>query len=452
MRSSKHPLLYFSPVDGGIEHSISRGQFLESLIYNLLLEQNGLLITDVFFFNCKFLIQLAERERHSLFTRALEEGLVVPAFRSEGTEDFITSLRRDIQENNVLGVQEGHYSTSPSELAGWLDQCYARSAERNRLVWPPDMGTAFGDLMVRVFTQGELDTDDDRLQSLWQSTQELREAALEDARLSTRLASGTGIRRGELYNSFGRRLELIESDATAMPRDLLEQAMRHGLGPIGIEGLRLLIDTVNLSYQRSQTTQFDQDPRYSVTQNIPGVLLHHAGSVIPELGPRSPAGNTASATFTMDLKMPSVETLLHADSGNLIAIRKGDTAEEYFSKRRAWSQNPTERAELELREVLQEYAAELVRFAAGVQEDRTITFVQRTINETINITVGSLVGYGLNKVGATPEVSLISGIAAGATAVVGKLVGDRPRVPKANFTINIKPYPEVILPPSAGDD
>jgi hypothetical protein len=150
-RGSRDPLLYFSPVDGGIEHSITKGEFLESLFYNLLLEPNGLLITDVFFFNCKYLIELAEGERHSLFTRALEESLVVPAFRSESTEDFVTSLRRDIRESNVQGVEDGQYSTSPLDLARWLDRCYSRSDERARLVWPPDMGAAFGDLMVQVF-------------------------------------------------------------------------------------------------------------------------------------------------------------------------------------------------------------------------------------------------------------------------------------------------------------
>ena len=330
-RGSRDPLLYFSPVDGGIEHSITKGEFLESLFYNLLLEPNGLLITDVFFFNCKYLIELAEGERHSLFTRALEESLVVPAFRSESTEDFVTSLRRDIRESNVQGVEDGQYSTSPLDLAHWLDRCYSRSDERARLVWPPDMGAAFGDLMVQVFGQSDLGPEEDTVQSLWQATRDLREAALEDARLSTRLAGGTGIRRGELYNSFGRRLGLIGSgDAVDKPRDLLNLAIgrRQDMGRVGIEGLRLLIDTVNLGYQRSQTAQFNQDQRYSVTQNVPGVLLNNAGPVIPELRGRPSARDSDPTTFTMNVRMPSVGTLLRSDSGNLIAVRKSDKAEE----------------------------------------------------------------------------------------------------------------------------
>jgi hypothetical protein len=207
-----------------------------------------------------------------------------------------------------------------------------------------------------------------------------------------------------------------------------------------------LIDTVNLGYQRSQTAQFNQDQRYSVTQNVPGVLLNNAGPVIPELRGRASAGNSDPTTFTMNVRMPSVGTLLRSDSGNLIAVRKSDKAEEYFARRSAWSRHPTERTQSDLRESLSGYTAELVKFAAGAQEDRTVTFVQRTINETINIAVGSLVGYGLSRVGASPEISLISGIAAGATAVVAKLAGDRPRVPKARFAMRLTANPEVVLP------
>ncbi|MET7888716.1 hypothetical protein ABZU45_42440 [Streptomyces avermitilis] len=442
-------LLYFSPVDGGIEYSVKRKDFRESLVYNILLEPNGILITDVFFFNCQFLIELAEGERHSLFTRALEESLVVPAFRSEGTYDFTTSLRRDIGESNVQGVEASQYSTSPLNFARWLDQCYRKSTERKRLVWPLDMGSAFGDFMVRVFTRSDLCSDDERLQSIWQETRQLRESSLEDGRLSTRLAGGTGIRRGEIINSLGRRLGLLQDgEIFNKPGDLLSEVASHRreFDSYRAEQIRLLVDTVNLCYQRSQTAQFNLDPRYSVCQNIPGALLVNAGTVIQDLQAPAPTGVREPADFTTTVRLPSVETLLRADSSNLIAIRKSDRAEEYFAKRLLWTRNPTERAEIDLKESLQRYAAELVRFAVGPQEDRVVTFVQRTINETVNLSVGSLVGYGLNKAGVSPEVSLVSGIAAGATAVVGKLVGDRPRVPKSSFTVKIAASPEVILP------
>ncbi|MFF3503763.1 hypothetical protein [Streptomyces sp. NPDC003247] len=443
-------LLYFSPTDGGIEHSITRRDFRESLVYNLLLEPNGLLITDVFFFNCTFLIELAEGGRHSLFTRALEESLVVPAFRDQGTHDFATSLRRDIGESNVMGVRASQYATSPPEFARWLDHCYSRSAERRRLVWPPDMGTAFGDLMTRVFSRDELSSGDEGLRSTWSATRPLREASLEDARLTTHLAGGTGIRRGEIFNSLGRRLGLLEAHETfTKPGDLLGEAVarsRQGGAP-DVEQVRLLVDTVNLCYQRSQTEQFGLDQNYSVTQNVPGVLFRNAGPVISDLDAGAPAPAGGTAAFTLKVRMPSVETLLRADSGSLVAIRKSDRAEEYFTKRLAWSSGPTERAEAELGDALRAYVAELRRFAVGPQEHRGVTFVQRTLNETVNLAVGSLVGYGLGAAGASPEISLISGIATGATAVVAKLAGDRPRVPRSDFTVRVAAAPEVVLPP-----
>ncbi|MFF4883531.1 hypothetical protein ACFY2D_11975 [Streptomyces nigra] len=442
-------LLYFSPLDGGIEYSITRKGFRESLTYNLLLEPNGILIPDVFFFNCQFLIELAEGEQYSLFTRALEESLVVPAFRSEGTHDFTTSLRRDIGESNIQGIESSQYSTSPADFASWLDQCYSRSTERKRLVWPPDMGGAFGDLLVRVFSQPVLRSGDERLQLIWQATRHLREASLEDARLSTRLAGGTGIRRGEILNSLGKRLCLLQyGEIFNKPGDLLREAVsrRRELGSPRVEHVRLLIDTVNLCYQRSQAAQFNRNPRYSVTRNLPGALLKNAGPTMPELSPQALTQTEGPTDFTMTVRLPSVETLLRADSSNLIAIRKSDRAQEYFAKRLSWSRNPTERAEIELGASLRRYAGELARFAVGAQEDRIVTFVQRTINETVNLATGSLVGYGLSKAGLSPEISLISGIAAGATAVVGKLAGDRPRVPKTDLTVRIAASPEVILP------
>ena len=437
-QNKRERLLYFSAVDGGIEHSIREKEFMRSLVYNLLLEPDGLLITDVFFFNCVHLIKLAERRRYSLFTRALEKGLVVPAFRYPDTSSFSKALS-DIGGLSVLGIEEKQFQDSPQDLAEWLDDCYGKANQKPPLIWPAEMGVAFGERVQSVFLNDAPAGVDSRIQEMWSKIRNLREASLEDARDVTRRLAGGGIRRAEIFNALGWNLGLLDrGEVYPKPRDLLADARRKGRTVAS--QAKLLIDVVNVCYQRSQTDRFNdhEDSNYSVLLNVPAPLVKGATVVLPELNVSGPMGDVAPEVFERTVRMPTVETLLRADSRNLIAIREGEKALEYFDRRREWVAKPSEANRERLADALDAYVEKITDFASGPQQEARVSILQKAAVGTLIAAASQTTSFMMEQGGLSAHSRLIGSIGVGAGVSVLTVLTRRPYVPKTRYNVRVE--------------
>ncbi|GAA1024713.1 hypothetical protein Aple_103900 [Acrocarpospora pleiomorpha] len=406
---------YFSPTDGGIEHSIDDKAFRDSLMFHLLFEPEPLVIPDVFFFNCRYLINHIEGSGSPIFLRALRSGLIKPAFRSGTTETFAQSLE-EIGVQRILGIEENQYTNDPRELAARLDHVFDISRPSSHLVWPENMGAAFGNVLRRVLTeQGELAVDSIMLRAMWSRLEPFRVDAIEEARRVTELTGGIGVRRAEVWNTVGRRLGFLSADEYFdKPRDLLvavKRTDRKNNTPL-YPDMVFFVDMVNLCYQQSQAQQFQ------CGHNIPGALGRHAAPLFPSL--RRRAWNDAPIAFEMIVKLPAMTTLALADSGAIISVRDGDPAQRYFEMRAAWVREPTSAREESLRQAIRGYAAELSNVARGPQKSTRIGMI-RTIARPVAELAGTVLTTGAGVIaGATIEVPTMPKLFG---AVVGGMAG-----------------------------
>ena len=389
---ASHNGWYFSPADGGIAHSINAKSFRDGLIFHLLFEPAPLVIMDASFFNCRYLVEHLERSRYPLFLRALEAGLVIPAFRSSSTETFLQCLN-DIGGLRILGIEHSWYKSSPSELATRLDRSFDASKGSGPIVWPENMGGAFGDLARRIFIeQGELATEDPMLAAMWHRTEPFRTECLEEAQRVTRQLGGSGIRRAEILNAVGRKLNLLPAGGSFdMVRDLLTSVKQtDGLRPLPLyRDIEFFVDVVNLCYQRSQADKF------GCGHNIPGALVHH---IVPLLPATRIEVDKKIATFQTIVRLPSFSTLEKADSRDLVAIRGSDPAMQYFHARWAWAEKPSVDREGSLEEAVHEYARILREAAKGPQKSTMIgavRMISRPGAELAGAVVGSAFGAAL---------------------------------------------------------
>ena len=432
--------LYFSSSDGGIEHSITQGEFDRSLVYNLLFEPTGLVITDIFFFNCRFLINHIEGAGRSLFESALGRGLVIPAFRAADTMSFRESLR-EIGSQAVLGIEENQYRTTPERLARRLDGAYLSSrTEARKLVWPENMGGAFGELVTDVLQQSELPFENRRLSQLWKDTEPWRFECLPRAELLTALKGGSGIRRAEIWNAVGHLLGVLDQDhGFDKPRDLVASFSENSYRRAQVEHF---VNVVNICYQRSQALKF------GAVHNIPSSLVGDAGPVVPGLDVFTPVEPTYS--FSMEVMLPAVSTLLEADTGELMAVRESDPGAGYFERRRAWAEGPSTDAEQELRNAIRQYADALTEKARGPQKKTLLGFASQRGRKVIDSAIGAAVALGTSRLGIPAEFSIVSGIgsafASDVTISTLDVVKEGPYVPKVKYAVKVESAPEINLP------
>ena len=432
--------LYFSSSDGGIEHSITQEEFDRSLVYNLLFEPTGLVITDIFFFNCRFLIDHVERTGRSLFESALGRGLVTPAFRSADTMSFQESLR-EIGSQAVLGIEESQYRTTPERFAKRLDRVYlSPSREARRLIWPENMGGAFGQLVSSVLQRGDFPFEDPHLSQLWRDSEPWRMESLPRAERLTALKGGSGIRRAEIWNAVGHLLgKLDEGREFDKPRDLVAATPE---GSLLREQVRQFVNVVNICYERSQALKF------GATHNIPSALSRDVGPVVPGLAISTSI--EPSHSFAMEVMLPAASTLLRADTTELIALRESDPGAGYFERRWDWVKNPSADTDQELRHAIRQYASALIDKARGPQKKTRLGFISQRGRKVIDSAVGAAVTLGTSRLGIPAEFSIVSGIGSAFVSdiIVSTLdvIKEGPYVPKEGHVVEVESALEINLP------
>ncbi len=352
------PSLYFSAADGGIDYLIRDRDFDASLIYNLLFEKTGLVLSDVSFFNCVPLRKHMDGTQKHFFIDALRRGLIIPAFRDADTETFEEALSA-IGGYQVHGIEREGFDAL--DLAQKLDNAVKeKGVELNRRVWPDNMGGYFETVLRSVVEREERGTGNSRQEKLWSSTKTLRLQAIGDAREKTVERGGLGIRRAEIWNAIGWNLGVLNrSDSFDRPGELVRRVTDLRDRRLA-QQVRFVVDVVNLCYQRSQASQFE------AYQNVPAPLTRHLRAVLPAIDRAS--AYDFPTRFETKVWLPSPAAVMGADSGDMLEVQDSNVGDAFFESRKLWAADPNEDTENALKEATGAYSKKLMSVAAAANK------------------------------------------------------------------------------------
>jgi hypothetical protein len=309
--------------------------------------------------------------------------------------------------------------------------------ERPRLDWPPAVGEAFAASVTETFAQDRPPLGDEEALQLWDASAEWRAITLQHGRRLTEDMGGTGIRRAEMVNALGHHLGVLDRrDAFAKPGDLIAR-LPADRQPVAM----FLIDVLNVCHQRNQAAVLSRPEGCTVLHNVPSVLARAASAVV---GDGLRAARSSPESLTLAMRVPTVESLLRADTGEVVAARTGDAGTRFRAAHDAWLQRGgSERAD-ELREAARLYgealaaAAKGPRMRAGLHLDRRLAKVALPAAANTGV---SLSLQGLTAV-AAPTYTLLAAATGLALSAFFAFYPES-RVPRTAYVLPLARQPDV---------
>ncbi len=376
-------LTFFSVSDRQLESSINFHDFEKSLYLNILF-QKGILVPDVFFFISKYLAAHIERfSRKSFFEAALENGLVIPSFRNPAKasfEDVLFELRGAGKPQNA--IQGLRYNAEM--LASRLQLSAEQGLGYKYKTWPKfSIGERYKDLILRQLSRDALIQLPQNaryklsdIQKLWDNTISWRQDVIfEAAEVSSQIQTSgpsPGIRRGEIYNTVARRLEMEVPEGGIHDVQMLLSAVRDN------EELYLLLYNflgwVNECYHLNLATSLESVPNSPRFVPPSGLMYEH---LVPESSDTAKASIESLQTIELDIVFPSMEILRKIPGTELVSIVR-DIGHGYQNALDAWNSNPTWRTEQALQDLLKKYSEELLAFVSdkyGYEADSKLKMV-----------------------------------------------------------------------------
>jgi hypothetical protein len=363
----------FSGADRQLEGLLTQSRFDTSLTEGLLFLDGSLIIPDIYFFISARLKCHLESAALSQLEVALEMGMVLPSFRSQGMANFVDSLQV-VREAGIAGLLPGD---QPDRIARRLDAALMRAPDFQPVFWPSESPTSAAEYyrkIVEACLTGDepppVESAEKRafLKEVWRRSAQWRIDCLQRAVT----ASGSGLRRGALMKEIGRTVG-IENPVDDV-RELYVAAKAAGLAPEDVSAMETVCMIMNNCYLYNQAQQqvaqadfpaYDQSAEVVLTAGLSADDVARA-----ELAPRS-----ERPRLERTLIVPNMDALLEADPRRLLGVRQ-DIHGEYTAAVKAWRRDPTSQQAERLVDIEHAYVETLTRNVSGHQPDRmTITHV-----------------------------------------------------------------------------
>lgn len=300
--------IYFSAADS--YSFLDQAAFNKNLILSSLFH-GDLVVPDIYFLIGN-VFPTAFRSESSLAMELLKAGHIQPWFRTQGRGSFEAAFI-DIQQSGIFGVRE-----DAREIAEFLDKKLGREKTYKFGVWNGDLGASFNKVVQSFLEQPSPPVATHDVVQLWERTQPWRIDAIGDAR--ARSAQNT-LRRGEIIRAVGKQLGFESDDKALYPSELLESL---SLGAKRRD-LRHFLSWLSQSYYKNQADMFGIDRVYFDTVGFDQVGPYRFAALDIEVA------REREEVLTQAILIPSVESLANMNRRELIAIRNGEEAQEYFS-------------------------------------------------------------------------------------------------------------------------
>lgn len=360
--------VYFSAADGRVTTLAREEGFARALIHAALVDSR-LIIPDIFFFNSPGLRDHVLSDTGlSVLEVAVEQGLVVPALRTEA--DSFEDIARHMTTNRIVGL------IAPEDLravAKRLDD----ARKRGRVewaAWPDALGESYNTLLTKIlqvkeplaFGGDSVDPD------IWRLTHRLRFDAIEKARAYRRSEGGTDVRRGEIITETGRILGVLGPTEEVTDLNIVLSRLS-SQGPSQQPwhtAADMFFEWLDELYRFNQADRMNIQP--TATNARPGTisLLAQAYRRV-DYGPL-PQSSPDPADLTLEEDIPTFDELSRLDARALLELRHfgrswRDAADAFLASPSTTSQHAAEQK-------LEEYARQLRRSArAGVFQSMEVT-------------------------------------------------------------------------------
>jgi len=349
----------------------------ESALAKNVLFQFQLLIPDRFFFNSTGVQDHMCRSAPTLLEGALENGLVVAAFRHPDT-DFL-ACHSFLREDGIVG-----YDTN--DIAERLERAAEKAPQSPYVYWPTrGMDEGLAERLSILQTPeppstGLVSLDDSMatLRSRWAETELWRTRVLDAAKEGTvRQPNGRGVWKRIILGKLAESLQVSPSSVRTI-RDLLNKTKDPKLH----EALRVFWHWIAEAYRSNQAHMLGavaSSPGYNEIQDIFATRALSAMHGLP--------------STEIEVKLPPAVTLARVPASEILKLRTGPGA-EYFRTLSAWQAavaNP--KREAEFHSAVETYSEAIVKVTER-HEPFAPELVQVKIGFSNIISGSTPVGFG----------------------------------------------------------
>ena len=403
---------YMSIADRQLEPLLGkriRVEFEKSLYFNVLFGE-GLAIPDVFFFISDALTAhelTSPRKGRTFLESCVAEGLVRPAFRDPGLENFTDALDVLRGQGDPARALAGLRPES-DVLASRLDAA-CRSHVPKSILWPArvNVGARFGDLLASAFSDatwrdaassgGSTPTDS----TWWKMSEAWRTDCVAEAARQTREIAGQGLRRGELFKTVAKHLGYTGPDVI----DDIGVILRLPQQEDQRAALTIYWKWVNAVYQFNQAKRFGLEPNIAIVDSDLSCLVERLPELDGALATATPVGEPSVVRFP--LRVPSLRALAKTKPEKLLEVRN-ERSPDYFGALAIWQRRPDDAAAKGLTEAAERYSRGLVD-AAGRRDGLPEALVEVVLGS--NGLPAQVLALGLVAVATAGTVALAPALA-----------------------------------------
>jgi hypothetical protein len=358
----------FNSADDCLAYSIQESIFDESLMLNVLFQEQ-LLLHEAYFFNSTLLASHVERAKMgapSLFELAARRGLIIPAFRDLKTQTM------EQAEDVMKATYGSSYGLIHPRMQPFRDRVFAAVStglESTKPFYWPNTGDSLGEgyeKTIRELLQTEhppeyssFNTERElHVQRVWEASKDWRFECVDDAAARTKAKGALGLQRLELFCSLGWALGIPGNNVTISPEDII--------GNCSDEEQKLAMEVflkwVTQCYHLNQARNFGTAinfPVYNIDQDfIVDTLMRSPLDLPPE----------SSEGFRCEVDFPPLDALVKADATELVAIRT-DLGAGYLFALKRWQREPSIDNEEAVKASLRNYCDQIcARYDFGVRQ------------------------------------------------------------------------------------
>ena len=324
--TDRRELTFFPQGDEQLTPFLDATAFERDLIGRMMLEP-GVVLTDVYFLISRAIQRDLSKGPESWIHQGIKHGIVVPAFRSSGT-DFSTLLE-EINQMNLVGVlsDAGTYAAMLHQLD---------STGGPRITWPEMVGVSFDTLLTEyLIRHDEPPGDSDEWSEIWARTRYLRTELLPEAQGSEENRQEAGVRRSTILRVIAKHLDFKGDPART--NDLLEAAPRDAT--LDRRALSAFLLWVNELYHHNHASRFRVRPSFPVAR------AEGAGAVpklLWETIDQSRWLDTSAQLNPLLFEWPSASVMVRAQPSTLLQIRADEPGLEYLAALGRFRAEPTE--------------------------------------------------------------------------------------------------------------
>lgn len=392
-------LVYFSAADRQMENFLDKDAFDRSLLLNVLF-QAGILVPDILFCISRGLEAHLQNPNLTLFEACIEDGIIVPSFRSARAASFVEAFRL-IQQQEIQGVRES------AERTMRRLQC---AAERNKAfrpsVWKEHVGSTFDKRLMLLQSNAPpiigptfgMSMSQGELQKYWLLTEHWRTLSINEAREATRqkAGGGYGVRRGEILNAVAR--ELVPGSQPKI-EDIASLFEAYPEKP----ELRVFFQWVCEIYAYNHAVEMDCVPNLPAYNAFSVVSLGSSDSAPPPV-----MQYTSFPSFSETVGLPPLRVLKGVAPRELLAVRKNEGA-QYLADLATWQTDPNSAHLEDVGKSLRKYAAKIVKLCQTEVKSPVNVFLSH-LPPQARFWATSAGGYAVNQLRQhNPEAALALG-------------------------------------------